>query len=321
MDSALPVMVVDDARFSRIIITRSLADSGFRDVRYAASADEALSQLEERPADVVIADWIMPGIDGLQMTGRIREMDSMLEHYTYVMLMSGQEERTAITRAFEEGVDDFVSKAALRTHLMPRIWAACRTAGFNNGLLSSNRELREQIATLERRNMIDPVTGLGNERFTDRTLSDMLRQVASRGGAACIVLIALQDYAQLAATMDPADVNRVVRGAAARLEQLVRPMDVVTRPRADTLAVLVHQDSIEQCRGSAFKRIQRELDTVKVETAAGVRRVRVAMAVGAVQLDDGIPTADEFMSFTTQRLQDATGGSDGIAEGIWGAAT
>jgi diguanylate cyclase (GGDEF)-like protein len=320
MDSALPVMVVDDARFSRVIITKSLADAGFRDVRYAASADAALSQLEERPADVVIADWIMPGIDGLEMTRRIREMDEVLEHYTYVMLLSGQEEQTAITRAFEEGVDDFVSKSALRTHLMPRIWAACRTAGFNNGLLSSNRELRQQIATLERRNMIDPLTGLGNERFTDRTLSDVLRQVASRGGAACVVLIALRDYADLAADMDPADVNRVIRATAARLEHLVRPMDVVTRIRPDTFSVLVHQDGIEQCRGSCFTRIRRELETVKVETVSGVVRVRVAMAVGAAQLASGIPTPDELVDYASARLREAAGRDDEIVDGVWSSA-
>ena len=120
-----------------------------------------------------------------------------MDHFTYVMLMSGESENAIVNRAFEHGVDDFVSKGALRTHLLPRVWAACRTAGYNNTLLAHNRELREQIASLERRNMIDSLTGLGNQRFTDRALSDILRQVASRGGAACLLMIHLSDFEAL----------------------------------------------------------------------------------------------------------------------------
>ena len=108
MDSALPLLVVDDARFSRAIITKSLKGAGFRDVRFAASGPEALSQLEERPADIVISDWIMPGMDGLELTRKVREMDDILDHFTYVMLMSGEAESAIVTQAFEEGVDDFV---------------------------------------------------------------------------------------------------------------------------------------------------------------------------------------------------------------------
>ncbi len=303
MDSALPLLVVDDARFSRAIITKSLKEAGFRDVRFAASGPEALAQLEERPADIVISDWIMPGMDGLELTRKVREMDDILDHYTYVMLMSGEAEDTIVNQAFEQGVDDFVSKGALRTHLLPRVWAACRTAGYNNSLLASNRELREQIASLERRNMIDPLTGLGNSRFTDRALSDILRQVASRGGAACIVLILLTDYQELAAKLEPADANRIVQASAARLEQSVRPMDVVTRPQPDLFAVLMHQESIENCRADCFKRLLRELGTIKVETMNGVHPVNISVGVGAAHTGGGIPTPDELIEFVQTSLR------------------
>ena len=186
-DSSLPVLVVDDARFSRMIITKSLTEAGFRDVRYAASGPEALELLEKRPADLLISDWIMPGMSGLELTKRVREMDEIAEHFTYVLLLSGQEEISVVNEAFRQGVDDYVSKSALRTHLLPRVWAACRTADYNNELLAKNRELRGQIAGLERRNMIDPLTGVGNRLFTDRALSDILRQVASPGGRSLCV--------------------------------------------------------------------------------------------------------------------------------------
>lgn len=317
MDSALPLLVVDDARFSRAIITKSLKEAGFRDVRFAASGPEALSQLEERPADIVISDWIMPGMDGLELTRKLREMDEIMDHFTYVMLMSGESENAIVNRAFEHGVDDFVSKGALRTHLLPRVWAACRTAGYNNTLLAHNRELREQIASLERRNMIDSLTGLGNQRFTDRALSDILRQVASRGGAACLLMIHLSDFEALSECLEPADANRIVQAAAARLEQSVRPMDVVTRPRPDVLAVLMHQESAEHCRAECFRRLYQELGTIKVETMSGIFPVKARVGIGAAHREGGIPTPDELIEFILARLRTSDAP---IFDSLWGSA-
>lgn len=105
-------------------------EAGFKDVRFAESGSEALGEIEERTADLVLSDRIMPGMDGLELTRRIRDIDEILDHFTYIMLLSSKEEMIAISHAFEHGADDFVSKSALPSYLLPRIWAACRTAGL-----------------------------------------------------------------------------------------------------------------------------------------------------------------------------------------------
>src|SRR5690606_37699196 len=109
----LSILVVDDARFSSALIGRTLAQAGYRDVRFAASAEQALEQIEARPASVLLADWLMPDIDGLQLTARVRQLDEMSDHYTYVMLLTGREGESALGEAFDCGVDDFISKAQL----------------------------------------------------------------------------------------------------------------------------------------------------------------------------------------------------------------
>ncbi len=320
-DSSLPVLVVDDARFSTVVITRTLQDAGFRDVRYARSGAEALDQLEERVADIIISDWIMPEMDGLELTARIRDLDEIRDHFTYVMLLSGQEELTAITHAFESGVDDFVSKSALRTHLLPRVWAACRTAGYNNTLLARHRSLREQIATLERRNMIDPLTGLGNERFTDRALSDILRQVASRGGAACMVLVGLHNYAALCAELEQAAVDALIRKVGQRLEGLVRPLDVVTRLSPDCFAILMHQPGVGNCTVECFRRIHDALHEREVETDHGAApRVEIVLAVVSADVPEGLPTADQLVHYGRTLLREAERHSGGAREGVWRAS-
>jgi PleD family two-component response regulator len=316
MDRTLPVLVVDDARFSRTIITRSLADAGFEDVRFAASATEALGALAERSADLVIADWRMPGMDGLALARRIREMDEFLDHYTCILLLSGEEQADVLGFALREGVDDFVSKTVLRTDLLPRVLAACRTTRYNNELLARNRSLREELAALERRNLIDPHTGLGNRRFAERTLTDILRQTASRGGAAGAVLVGVVNYAELVATLEPEEARDAIRTVATRLEGLVRPMDVVTRLAPDVFAVLVHQPSVEHCTAHCFRRLLGALDGQALGREDRRQALTVALSACAAHGPDGIPGTDEFLAWARARLREAV--RRGIpTEGIW----
>ena len=71
----LSILVVDDAKFSSAMIGRALSQAGYLDVRFASSASEALQLLEQRPASVLLADWLMPEIDGLELTARVRQLD------------------------------------------------------------------------------------------------------------------------------------------------------------------------------------------------------------------------------------------------------
>jgi len=68
MNPELPILVVDDARFSSAVVSRTLKQAGYRDVRVVNAAPQALKSLEERPVSVLIADWLMPDMDGLELT-------------------------------------------------------------------------------------------------------------------------------------------------------------------------------------------------------------------------------------------------------------
>ena len=85
----LSILVVDDAKFSSAMIGRALSQAGYQDLRFASSASEALKLLEDKPANVILADWLMPEIDGLELTARVRQLDEMTDHYSYIILLTG----------------------------------------------------------------------------------------------------------------------------------------------------------------------------------------------------------------------------------------
>ena len=71
----LSILVVDDTKFSSAVIGHTLSQAGYSNIRFASSAMDALRMHEEQPASVMVADWLMPEMDGLELTTRIRQTD------------------------------------------------------------------------------------------------------------------------------------------------------------------------------------------------------------------------------------------------------
>ncbi|CAE6897978.1 Response regulator PleD [Pseudomonas sp. THAF187a] len=288
----LSILVVDDAKFSSAMIGRALSQAGYQDVRFASSATEALQLLEQRPASVLLADWLMPEIDGLELTARVRQLDETADHYTYIILLTGKEGENVLGEAFDRGVDDFISKAAMNEQLVPRVYAADRLCNTLQRLLHENRMLTQNIASLERRNLIDPLTGLGNPRYLRQKLTDSLRQVESRGGAVCYLLIGLQEASQLRSRYGDRFFNELLHGVARRLQQLVRPLDVLTRLDDNHFGLITLLEDLHECSPSSFKRLHEGLNLKAFKTSEGF--ITLKAGISLVGLDaKALPTTPE----------------------------
>ncbi|KAB0548275.1 response regulator [Pseudomonas argentinensis] len=275
----LSILVVDDAKFSSAMIGRALSQAGYQDVRFASSAAEAISNLEQRPASVLLADWLMPEMDGLELTGRVRQLDEAAEHYTYIILLTGKEGENVLNEAFDRGVDDFISKSAMNEQLLPRVFAAERLCSTLQRLLQENALLVQNIASLEERNLVDPLTGLGNTRYLRQKMADSLRQVESRGGALCYLLIGLQGADELGTRHGKTFYNELLRSVARRLQQLVRPLDVLVSLDDRHFALITLLDDLQECSPSSFKRLHEGLNLKAFKTSEGFISLKAGIAV------------------------------------------
>lgn len=316
-DSELPILVVDDAKFSSAIITKTLAGEGFGDVRAAESGPEALAQMRARPAHIVIVDWMMPEMDGLTLTGEIRKLDAQTRHFTYVVLLSAQDEEGAMSQAFAAGVDDFVNKSAIRTELVPRLQAAVRLASGYNAMLSNNKELAGDVAELRSTSTQDRITGLGNERATLQNILDTLRQVERRGGAACMLLIGIKNLADLRCVHDSAIVDEVIKLSSERLRQLLRPLDTITRPDEATFCAVMHVPNIETCSASSFRRVYEGLNLRSFKTSDGYIAVDIGLSITACSSDLGLPEPGAYLAQARDKLEEAYD-TGLICAAVWG---
>ncbi|MGE6791290.1 response regulator [Pseudomonas guineae] len=300
-NSHLSILVVDDAKFSSAMIGRALSQAGYQDLRFASSAAEAISLLEQRPASVLLADWLMPEMNGLELTVQVRQFDEMAHHYTYVILLTGKEGENVLSEAFDSGVDDFISKAAMNEQLVPRVFAADRLCNTLQRLLQENRLLTDNIASLEQRNLIDPLTGLGNNRYLQQKMLDSLRQVESRAGALCYLLIGLQDIHTLHQQHGEAFYSELLSSVARRLQQLVRPLDVLVRLDENHFGLITLMTDLHECSPSSFKRLHEGINLKAFKTSEGF--ISLKAGISLVGLDvKGLPCSPEQIIKQAEKL-------------------
>ncbi|UCJ16758.1 response regulator [Pseudomonas sp. MM211] len=301
----LSILVVDDAKFSSAIIGRALSQAGYQDVRFASSAAEAISNLEQRPASVLLADWLMPEMDGLELTGRVRQLDEAAEHYTYIILLTGKEGENVLNEAFDRGVDDFISKSAMNEQLLPRVFAAERLCNTLQRLLQENALLVQNITSLEERNLVDPLTGLGNTRYLKQKMADSLRQVESRGGALCYLLIGLQGVDELIARHGVTFYNELLRSVARRLQQLVRPLDVLVSLDDRHFALITLLEDLQECSPSSFKRLHEGLNLKAFKTSEGFISLKAGIAVVGLDSKAMPMEQQQLLDLATRLLPEA----------------
>lgn len=298
----LPILVVDDAKFSSTIIGKTLKLAGYRDLRFANSAAAALKMMEERPVSVLVADWLMPEMDGLQLAGRVRQLDEQVNHYTYIILLTAKEGVEALAEAFDRGVDDFIYKSDMNKQLLPRIYAADRIADLQNALLVANQLLVDNNRELEARNVIDLQTGLGNQKYAQQKLAGSLVHAESRGGATSYLLLGIKNWHQIKSSYNHVVQEEIMLGIARRLRHLIRPMDTVCRVGEGQFAIIAHFNNIDHCTSSCFRRIHDGINLKAFKTTAGFVSVQAGTSVCAVGSDQTPPKVQEVERTALNKL-------------------
>jgi DNA-binding response OmpR family regulator len=120
---AIQVLVIDDEEDYRIIIEDVLRSAGML-VRLANDGEEGLRMLKEKPADVVLVDWMMPRMDGEQFCRAMRAEPALKD--LPVLMLTVRQTADEELEALHFGVDDFVVKPFKSLELLARVRAALR---------------------------------------------------------------------------------------------------------------------------------------------------------------------------------------------------
>ncbi|WP_424974669.1 PP2C family protein-serine/threonine phosphatase [Dinoroseobacter sp. S124A] len=143
---ALHVLVVDDSRLQRRILSMALKKKGYV-VFEAEDGNHGLEVFQDNRIDIVISDWMMPGLSGPEMCRALRDLNC--DHYVYIILLTTKTEKNEIAEGFDAGADDFLSKPVHTVELMARITAGERVMRMERELTNKNALISETLAELK----------------------------------------------------------------------------------------------------------------------------------------------------------------------------
>jgi|WetSurMetagenome_2_1015567.scaffolds.fasta_scaffold168303_2 phosphoserine phosphatase RsbU/P len=134
------ILIAEDEAVSRKLLQRTLEKWGHH-VISAANGEVAWKIFQDEKVDIVISDWMMPVMDGLELIKRIR--NSQTTKYVYIFLLSAKSNKEDLIAGIEAGADDFIIKPVDQAELKARLRSGQRIVDLEQDLASRNEALEE----------------------------------------------------------------------------------------------------------------------------------------------------------------------------------
>ncbi|MBE9041049.1 diguanylate cyclase [Oscillatoriales cyanobacterium LEGE 11467] len=262
------ILIVDDDPTTRLILKKALQNAG-HSVFVAKNGLDGLTQVKTLHPALVICDWMMPQMNGLDFCAAVKADRTLAT--TYIILLTRRGHVDDRVKGLDSGADEFLSKPIEVQELTARVRAGLRLHRLAQELKEANQKLIARNHLLESLSMTDRLTGLLNRRALDRTLPHLLRQTYSTQGD--------QDY--LCIFMMDIDRFKQVNDLHGHLVG-----DVVLRAVAERLLGIAHpQSSLYRYGGEEFTCVAPGLSpTLALEYGESLR---MAVASSAINIPDG----------------------------------
>jgi two-component system cell cycle response regulator len=246
------ILIAEDDPVSRRVLQALLTKWGY-DVVVATDGLEALRILESRESPrIAVLDWMMPGMEGVQVCQRLREDTSRA--YVYLLLLTARSQRDDLVRGLESGADDYLTKPFDAQELRARLHVGKRILELQDNLITAREKLLFQATH-------DALTGISNRGVS----LDALRRERSRqtrdSGSFAIILLDIDHFKYVNDNHGHPAGDVVLTEAAQRIKSCIRPYDTLGRyggeeflivlPTADALGAMCVAERIRDAVGAA----------------------------------------------------------------------
>jgi two-component system, cell cycle response regulator len=263
------VLIVEDDPVHRRMLEILIGRLGYEALA-AGDGREAIQRLESDPVQLVVADWMMPELDGLALCREIRSR--FQERYVYFILVTSRDRQDDLVAAFEAGVDDYLVKPVHHAELSARIRAAKRILDLQEQLLEAQERLRYQA-------MHDALTGIWNRGAVLDALARELERTGRDGSALAVAMIDLDHFKKINDTRGHPVGDEVLREVAGRIRAAVRTYDSVGRYGGEEFLVIA--PGIEEPAAHELaERIRRQIEAGPIVTTG--EAVPVTLSLGVV---------------------------------------
>jgi len=296
------VLAAEDNPVFQSMLRNMLTKWGYEAVG-ACDGNEAwrILQADDAPR-MAILDWMMPGMDGVEVCRRVRSTGR--EPYQYILLLTGRTESQDLVDGMEAGADDYLTKPFVAQELRVRLRAGRRILDLQEELVLAREALREQATH-------DGMTGLLNRTAVLQALDNEAARAQREGHPLALLIADFDHFKAVNDTYGHLAGDAVIREGARRMKSVVRRYDALGRYGGEEfLMVLPGCDAV--AAHAQGNRLRAAIAAEPFEVAGAFLRVTCSVGV-ASRLNPAITEVDALIREADLALYQAKdGGRDRV---------
>ena len=265
----MQILVADDERSLRLILSKALRKWGYDTVE-AENGEEAFSILNlENPPMIVILDWMMPRMDGIEVLRKIRAEDREIPFY--IIMLTSKNEKADIIEGLNEGADDYLAKPFDLGELRARINSGKRIVELHKELVDSKKKLEYQLEH-------DVLTGLYSRRFIMEKLNREIARSQRTGSSFAVAICDIDHFKKINDSYGHQAGDIVMREFGKILEGNIREYDSVGRIGGEEFLMITPLKN-EEDEISLFERVRSKVENGRIAVESGEISMTVSIGV------------------------------------------
>ena len=280
----MKILIAEDDAVSRLILSRAVEGLGY-EVLAADDGQTAWDTFQaERDLDVVISDWMMPGMNGLELCAKIRAANS--RGYTFFIFLTALADKEHLLEGMEAGADDYLSKPLNRDELRARLVGAGRVTELHRQLEAQNTELENLNIELGKQARQDSLTGLSNRLRMREDLEALELRVQRYGHSYCAILCDIDEFKLYNDHYGHLAGDDVLKKVGAVIASVFRTSDTAYRYGGEEFLIMLPEQSLETA-AIAAERLRHSVEELAIPHEPRGAGAVVTVSAGLAELSPG----------------------------------
>ena len=249
MENLFPILIAEDDPVSRMLLEKTLVKAGY-EVATVTNGREALESFSEKFFPIVLTDWMMPEMDGLQLCRAIRK--NISTGYVFIFILTARDSINNMVAGLEAGADDYLTKPINRPELMARLKTATRVLELEKSLKDANEEITILAIT-------DTLTGCYNRTFMDEHLPKEIKRAIRYKHPISLIMLDIDHFKQVNDTYGHQAGDEVLKELVRSINRSIRyDVDWVARYGGEEFLVVFPETDFERAELLA-ERLRRDI--------------------------------------------------------------
>ena len=265
-----PILIAEDDAVSRRLMEMTLRQAGY-EVVSAVNGLEAFNRFKQRFFPIILTDWGMPEMDGLELCRAIRENPT--EGYVFIFLITGRDSKKDIIVGLEAGADDYLTKPFDRSELIARLKTALR-------VLKLEKSLKDAYEKIRLLSITDKLTGCYNRTYMDEYLSKEIARATRYLRPISLVMADIDHFKRINDSYGHQAGDLILKNFVGWIrEGLRKEVDWIARYGGEEFLIVLPETDFKSAMHSA-ERLRKAVS--QNVTAYGDRAIRITASFGVV---------------------------------------